>query len=120
MFLRFAGCSEESATEIAQHSLGLQGLYDCIFTSYEKTYSVAHMVVKGDTICGFTEDAKFEEQAFYKHLDGILKADHFQSVSIKIFTEREKYLARLEQMRRLETDIRHTEGILQTLKNVML
>lgn len=120
MFLRYSGCSKESQSEIADHVGSLQGLYDCIFTSYEKNYQVAHLVVKGDTICGFTEDPKFEEQAFYKHLESILKVDGFKNTSIKIFSELGKYIERLEQMNQLDTDESHTPGIIQTLKSVSL
>ncbi|MBR1930722.1 MAG: hypothetical protein IJ833_04490 [Lachnospiraceae bacterium] len=120
MYLRFSGCSEDSAKVIAEQIGELQGLYDCIFTSYEKNFSVAHMVVKGDTICGFTEDKKFEEQAFYKHLDGILKAENYKTTSLKIFTDPKKYLERLEQLKVLEADESHTEGIIATIKSVTL
>ena len=120
MFLRFPGCSEESAEEIGPQVGSLNNLYDCVFTSYEKNYCVAHLVVKGDTICGFTEDKDFPEQDFYKHLDGILKTEQYQQTSLKIFKERNKYLERLEQLQTLETDESHTRGIIDTIKSVIL
>ncbi len=120
MFLRYKGCSEDSAEEITAHMGNLKGLYDCVFTSYEKNYEVAHMVVKGDTICGFSENKNFREQDFHKHIDGILKADNFKDTSVKIFTDKRKYLERLEQLKELDTDETHTEGILATLKSVSL
>ncbi len=120
MFLRYHSCREPAAGEIAGHSEGIQGLYDLVFTSQDKNYQVAHIAVKGNTLCGYTEDGKFDEQAFYRHLAGILKADGFKEASVKIFTDLNKYTARLDQLRQLEADEKNTAGILNTLKSVTL
>lgn len=120
MFLRFKGCSPENAEIIATHSEGLHGMYDMIFTSYDKNHQIAHIVVKGNTICGFTEDNKFAEQAFYKHITDILKADNYKETSVKVFSDINKYTERLEQLKELDADERNTEGIINTLKCVSL
>ncbi|MGN1145199.1 MAG: hypothetical protein ACI4R5_02025 [Acetatifactor sp.] len=120
MFLRYQGCSEEAADKIKQHSQGLTGLYDMVFTSYDKNFQVAHITVKGNTLCGYTQDNKFDEQAFYKHIDGILKADNYRDTSVKIFNDLNKYTERLEQLRDLAAEESNTEGIINTLKSVSL
>lgn len=120
MFLKYKGCSDENSEMIQKASGELEELYDMVFTSYDKNYSVAHMVVKGNTICGFTEDMKFDEQAFYKHIDGILKTDNFRDTSVKIYKDIRKYSERLKQMKELDTDDTNTQGIINTLKSVAL
>lgn len=120
MYLRYKGCSAENADIIAIHAEGLQGLYDMVFTAYDKTYSVAHICVKGNTICGFTESDRFDEQAFYKHIDSILKKDNYNNTTLKIFTDIKKYTERLEQMKALDADEKTTAGIINTLKSVSL
>lgn len=120
MFIRYKSCSETTITEVEKHCEDLKGLYDMVFTSYDKTFQIAHMVVKGNTICGFTEDAKFDEQAFYKHIDGILKADNFKETTVKIFKDIHKYTERMEQLKELSAEGNHTDGILATLKSVSL
>lgn len=120
MFLRYKGCSVVHADEIDAHMEGLCGLYDRIFTSYDRNYQVAHITVKGNTLCGYTQDAHFEEQRFYEHITHILQKDGFKDVSVKIFNDIHKYTARLEQMKDLETGERNTEGILNTLNSVSL
>lgn len=120
MFLRYNGCSEDNAKDIDAHIGNLKGLYDCVFTSYEINYEVAHIVVKGDTLCGFSENKSFDEQAFYKHIDSILKLDNFKDTSVKIFTDKRKYLERLDQLNQLDTDQTNTEGIINTLRSVSL
>ena len=120
MFLRYKGCSDGNADRIEAHMNGLTGLYDRIFTSYEINYQVAHMAVKGNTLCGFTQDPEFEEQKFRTHITDILKKDGFKDVSVKVFTDIDKYAARLDQMRELEEDAKITAGIVNTLNSVSL
>jgi hypothetical protein len=120
MFLRYKGCSPEHADEIDAHMAGLSGLYDRIFTTYAKNYQVAHITVKGNTLCGFTQDKAFDEQGFYEHIRNVLQKDGFKEVSVKIFTDIHKYTNRLDQLRELETEERNTTGILNTLNSVSL
>ena len=101
MFLRYKGCNEQDAAQIAAHTDGLTGLYDMVFTSYEKNYVIHHMTICGNTLCGYTSDPKFAEQAFYKHIQNILKKDNYREVTVKIFHDLDKYLKRCEQLKDL-------------------
>ncbi len=120
MYLRFVSCSEQSAAEIESHSQGLQCLYDMVFTSYKKAFRVSHLAVRGNCVCGFSEDVNFEENEFYRHIHPILKSDGHQGVTVKIFVNLAKYTERLEQMKTLEADEDKTQAILGTLKSVAL
>lgn len=120
MFLRYKSCEADEADQIQQHIGELDGLYDMVFTSYQKNYNIAHLVVKGNTICGFTQDSSMDENAFYKHLDGLLKMDNFRNTSIKVFKDANKYLQRLDQMQELSVEEDNTLGIIATLKSVSL
>lgn len=120
MFLRFKSCNNEAADKIEAHNEGLTGLFDMVFTSYDKTYVIHHLTVRGNTLCGFTQSDKFDEQAFYKHLDTMLKKDNYKDTTIKIFTDIKKYTARLEQMKELPEEENTTAGIIATLKCISL
>ncbi len=120
MFLRYKGCSTENADIIAAHMDGLNGLYDRVFTSYSTNYQIAHITVKGNTLCGFTEDVKFDENAFNEHITILLQKDGFKDVSVKIFKDINKYTTRLEQLKTLDTSDKNTAGIISTLNNVSL
>lgn len=120
MYVKYHSCSEEVAQCIEEHSGELTGLYDLVFTSYEKNYQVAHIAIRGNTLCGYTEDPKFDERTFYKHLDGMLKNDGFKDATVKIFTDLKKYSERLAGMQTLEEDTTHTQGIVATLKSISL
>lgn len=120
MFLRYKGCTLENADTIDAHMEGLTGLYDRIFTSYNINFQVAHMTVKGNTICGFTQDDKFDENAFNQHITTLLQKDGFQEVSVKIFKDIKKYTVRLDQIKELDADEKNTKGIINTLNSVSL
>jgi len=120
MYLRYRGCTPENADEIEARMGNLKGLYDVVFTSYEKNFCIAHLVVKGKTICGFTQEQTFDEQALTGHLERMLKNDSFSNVTIKIFTDLREYTERLEQLQTLDADETCTDGILETLKNISL
>ena len=120
MFLRYRGCTPENADAIESHLSGLNGLYDRVFTSYDTNYQVAHITVKGNTLCGFTQDPTFEEQKFYTHITELLKKDGFKDISVKIFKDINKYTARLDQLKELDSEETNTAGIINTLNSVSL
>lgn len=120
MFLRFHSCLPEYAVQIKERSQGLAVLFDCVFTSYKKNFRVSHMAVRGNTVCGFSEDGDFPENDFYKHIGNILKLDGHKEVTVKIFVSLPKYLERLEQMKSLEEEEVKTSAVVETLKSVIL
>lgn len=120
MFLRFKSCKPEVAQQIEAHNEGLSGMFDVVFTSYEKNFAIDHLTIRGNIICGYTGSDKFEEQAFYKHLDAMLKKDNFKDTTIKIFTDVKKYTERMEQMKALPANENTTNGILSTIKSISL
>lgn len=125
MYLRYKSCSEKAAQQIEQSIGELHGLYDMVFTSYDKNFPVSHLTVKGNTVCGYTESTSFDEQAFSKHIDGILKADGYKNITVKIFSDLTKYTIRLKQLQESgtnpeEKEEQHTEALLSVLKSVSL
>lgn len=120
MFLKFKSCSKEALEVIEPHVAETHCLYDMVFTSYKMNFNVGHMIVCGNTVCGFSEDKKFAENEFYKHISDILKLDGHKDVTVKIFTDINKYSNRLDQIRELECDESLTKSIISTLKSVVL
>ena len=121
MFLRFKSFGGQPAQEVEQHAQGLDCLYDMVFTSYKKNFVVSHLAVRGNTVCGFSDGGgQFLENEFYRHIGNILKMDGHKTVTVKVFTNLEKYAERLEQMRQLEPDETVTRAVIATLKSVAL
>lgn len=120
MFLRFHSLSREAAEQATAAGGDLQMLYDCVFTSYKKSFVVGHLAVRGNTVCGYSENNEFEENDFYKHIGDILKLDGHKEVTVKIFTNLNKYTERLNQMKSLEENPERTASVIATLKSVAL
>lgn len=120
MYLRFSSFGGRAAEVIKQHEGGLGVLYDCVFTSYKINFIVGHLAVRGNTVCGFSEKSDFRENEFYKHISEHLRLDGHKDVTVKVFTNLDRYVERLDQMAALEEDAGKTAAVLTTLKSVML
>lgn len=120
MYLRYKSCPTELADKIDGAKGEVTDLYDCVFTAYQDTFKVDHLVVCGNTVCGVTTDKGFKEKEFQAHLDKILKADNIKNVSIKVFTDENKYIERLGQLQDLEAEDKRTTSIISTLLSVSL
>lgn len=120
MFLRYKSCSKNICDRIKSVNSRHTTVFDMIFTSYDINFNVGHMVIAGNTVCGFTEDDKFNETAFQKHIQNILKMDGHKNVSIKIYKDLDKYIDRISQLNELEADPQETQAVTITLKSVTL
>ncbi|MBR4085285.1 MAG: hypothetical protein IKK33_13490 [Lachnospiraceae bacterium] len=121
MFLKHRSLSKEYADKIDAVNHELPELYDMVFTTYDKTHVVSHMVIVGNTVCGFSEDKNFKEKDFNTHIQNVLKTDGFKNVTVKVFTDIKKYTERLEQLKSLESDEGvNVLGMMDTFRSVAL
>lgn len=120
MFLRYHSCSDKVSDRVWKASEELGFLYDCVFTSLKKNYVVSHIAVRANTVCGFSEDKNFPEKEFYEHITHFLEMDRHYDVTVKIYTDLDKYVVRLRQMRWLPEDVHKTASVMLTLMNVSL
>lgn len=120
MFLRFHSLNNDAADQISLSCGKLSGLYDLVFTSYDKNYQVGHLTVKGNTLCGYTENPAFDEKGFSGHIESLLKAEQLRDINVKIFTDLNKYQKRLKQLQEADVDETNTDKILAALKSVSL
>lgn len=104
LYVRAAGCGHEAREKILTAEGALFGMYDMYFTSYKQNFAISHMVSAGKNLCGFTEDAKCSAKACEEHLAIMLKQGGCQDVTVKIFTDLDKYCERLRQLNHLSGD----------------
>ncbi len=101
MYCKASGCSTSIQKAITSAEDGHIGMYDMYFTSYKKNFPISHMVVEGKNICGFAEK-KFETNLCEEHLETLLKQSGYKDITIKIFTDINKYLDRLGQLSKID------------------
>ena len=122
MFLKAKGCSAKLREEIGEKAQGLSGRYDLYLTSYAKNFQISHLVMKGKTMVGITEQDGFEETACYQHLKTLFGQNGFHDITVKIFHDRGKYLERLKSLQESEMDDNreYDEKVLELMENLSL
>lgn len=121
IFLRAGGCSGALQEKVCAYDEELTTFYDMYFTSYQKNYPISHMVLKGNILCGITEHPKCDTNEAEKHLEQMLAQEGIKNVTVKIFTNTGKYIERIGQLEKLETeDHKNLEGIISLLYSISL
>lgn len=121
MNCRIKPVSVQTKDAIDSHVGSLYGLYNILFTSYEKNYAFAHIVITGDSVVGLTFDPKFDEKKFTEHLTKHMKLDGITGIVIKVFDKEESYLRRLDELNsRDEQNNSPSEKLVNLLVNISL
>lgn len=115
MFLKAKGCPAKIHEQICPHVGQLCVFYDLQFTSYERTYAVDSLAVEGKSICGFTSHTNCRPDQCEKHLRTQLEQSGHKDYTVKIFTSVDKYLDRLDSMRREDGSNRAGEEVIQQI-----
>lgn len=102
---RAKSCEKERKDQIQKHlSDDMISLYDLYFTTYEKNYPINHVIMKNNCVCGIMGKTKHSTQEFEKYIEESFLKNGIKGVSIKIFDDsmEEKYLHRIEEMKKLD------------------
>ena len=121
LFLKAEGCSEELHNKVNVYDEELTVFYDMYFTSYQKNFSISHMVLKGNVLCGITENPKCDCGAADEHLEQMLKQEGIMNMTVKIFSQSDKYIDRLSQLTKLNADDhKNREDIVNMLYSISI
>lgn len=121
MFLKFKSISKSDMDAIEENIGDLEGMYDCVFTSYDKNYQVDHLVIKDHTLCGYSAHEKTDANLCQEHLTKTLMHSGYKGLTIKIFKDLTKYTYRLKQLNELESDdTEFRSAVFETLKSISL
>ena len=121
MFLKTKECSDKVYQTISQHGTNLIGLYDLYFTSYEHNFLINHMIVFSNTLCAYTEpEHKWKAEQFEKHIQKMVLQDGKKDITVKLFTDLDKYVKRMDEAESLVADQVQTESLKHLLLSVSL
>lgn len=84
--------------ELQEKASLLTTAYDMIVTSKEKAMPVDAVVISGNTVCGYASNPKTDETKAAMHIKEILRQNHFEKVTVKIFRDYGAFIARAEGM----------------------
>lgn len=121
VFLRASGCSKTLRDRVRGYDGKLTTFYDMYFTSYQKNFAVSHMALKSNVLCGVTESVKCDCSGAEKHLGQMLSQEGIRNVTVKIYSNTDKYIDRLSQIAGLDTEEhRNREQIMNLLYSIIL
>lgn len=72
--------------------------YDMIITSSQKVMPLDAVVVSGHIVCGYASNPKTDEAALARYIKDILKDNHYDKMTVKIFHDYTAFLSRAEGM----------------------
>lgn len=102
---RAKSCSKELYEKIENKvDENMVSIYDLFFTTYDRNYPISHIVIKNNCMCGVMEQSKHSVNDFEKYLEDTFAKNGIKGVSVKIFEKsmEEKYLNRLDELKKLE------------------
>ena len=122
MFCRAGYCSEKAHEIISLHVGKLAGCYDLFMTSYDKNFSLSHVVCAGKSVCALTEDSKCDAKAGEMHIRTMLENDGFKGYTVKIFRNLDNYVERLDSLNLLgdSKESKSIQGVMNLLESISL
>ena len=120
MFLKAKGATVEDKMSIENVIGNLDGYYDLYFTGYQKNFPTNHIVVTKNSIIAYSSNTKITEKDFNEHMKDILNKERIHDITVKLFTDREKYCNRLIELNKSEADTSARKDIVNMLFNVSL
>ena len=88
----------KSIEELEEKAPLILKAYDMIITSSQKIMPLDAVVVSGHIVCGYASNPKTDETALARHIKDILKDNHYDKMTVKIFHDYTAFLARAEGM----------------------
>ena len=121
MFLRFPEGKREVFELIEEKKGDVPVYYDSIITTSDKSYGVNAFIAFDGSLLGYTEYDRVDTVKLEKHLKDIFTANKYKDLNIKVFTDREKFLDRLQSLAgRKDAENARNEAILHLIGRISL
>lgn len=118
MFLRFNLSSAELYQAVKKAAGDLKTNYDLVVTSEEGAVQINAIVCCANTICGYIENPKADAKKAEAHIESILKNNHMNHCTVKLFKDFPSYLDRISEMQdkllNATSDIQDEENDIKT------
>nr|WP_294465844.1 hypothetical protein [uncultured Sellimonas sp.] len=98
MLLPYRSLEAEKVTEVEQAAAGTLSAYDMVLTSSEKVMPVEALLISRNLICGYASRTKVPLKETEQYIVRILKENHYDKVTVKIFPDYSSFLKRAESM----------------------
>lgn len=83
--------------------------FDFYLTSYEKNYPLCVVLIKKGTLIAYSASEKTDSQKAKKHFEEYMKKNGISGITVKIFSEKDKFMERFEQLCMDDTELASNE-----------
>lgn len=119
MFLKAKGCSKELKEKLDAKSLEPL-FYDLYFTAFKKNYQVSALYYKKKNLIMISEDKDIPVNEAEEHIRTILENCGIKDICIKIFTDDNKFIDRLCELKNLEEENKDLSVLKDNILSVSL
>lgn len=98
MFFRFKTGSREVYEKVSKKIGAIPVFYDSVLTTTKKSYPVNVFSCAGGNLLGYSEIKDLDCKTVEKHLKDMAKNNQIKGLRVKIFTDLNKYLTRLDEI----------------------
>lgn len=119
MYIKTPKYNEDTYKTICSCVKSLPAVYDLYLTSYQKNYPINCFVAKGSNLMGYTEFANVDVPSCEEHIKGILAQNSIKNVNLKIFTDKRKFIERINQLQDMETSKKDSQ-LLELMLDISL
>lgn len=102
VLLPYHSIEETKLRELEVKSPLVLKAYDLVLTSREKIMPVDAIAVSGHLVCGYISHTKVPADYTEKYIRNILKDNHYEKMTVKIFSDYKAFLSRAEGMNNIE------------------
>lgn len=107
--------------EIEEKTKLLTRSYDMLLTSNEKLALIEAAVILDHTVCGYTSNRKTSPEETAAHIKDLLRENHMDKITVKIFHEYTPFLTRAEGLNNMAAVNRpETENKEQKIRSIIL
>lgn len=119
MFIKAKGCSGDVKEKL--DSKGLTPVYyDLYFTTFKKNFQISALDYKKKNLIMLTEDVDIDMQAAEEHFKEVLGNCGYTSVTVKIFTDSDKFIERMAELKELSEEDKDLTYLFDNILNVSL
>ena len=102
MFWKRSSMPDSLYQKLAAHTEGKEGMetaYELVLTTYEQSYPITAIAIKGSEITGYTDTEKvYDWKAAEEHIHKILKQNGITRTNVHIFTSLPQFLERIDTL----------------------
>lgn len=101
LFVKSKHCSKELYDELTNKGLS-PDFYDLFLTDYKVNYQLSALILRKGCVAAYSEDPRIDTKAGEEHIEKMLKNAGFSDLTIKIFTDKDKFITRLSELSQFE------------------